>query len=54
MPALEHGPAVSELRIESDAVRCVRTFPLRGRDGVALTGLPVPCSDEAEDEPVFS
>ncbi len=54
MPALAHGPAISELAIEGDAVRIVRTFPLRGEDGVPLSGLPVPGSLEAEGEPIFS
>lgn len=54
MPALENGPELVELALEGDRIRFVRTLPLLGRDGVKLTGLPVPAGDAAECEPIFS
>ena len=54
MPALEHGPALSQLRVEGDRVACVRTIPLRDGQGQPLSGLPVPGSVYAEAEPIFS
>lgn len=54
MPALEHGPAITELRIEGTSIKLARTFPLCGDDGAPLTGLPVPGSIGAECEPIFS
>lgn len=54
MPCLEIGPALSQLRIDGDAVTLVRTVPLRGSDGRTLPGLPPPASPHAEHEPIFS
>ena len=54
MPALEHGPALSCLRIEDDRVVHLETLTLRGGDGRALSGLPAPATAGAECEPIFS
>lgn len=54
MPCLEHGPALTQLRLDGDAVAPVRSIPLRGADGRALSGLPPPASPHAEREPVFA
>ncbi|WP_374944988.1 esterase-like activity of phytase family protein [Sphingomonas sp.] len=42
MPCLGIGPAMSELRVEADRVVCVRTIPLRNRDGSPVSGVPIP------------
>ena len=42
MPLLGIGPAISELRVEADAVVCVRSFPLHDRSGKPLSGVPIP------------
>lgn len=54
MPCLDHGPALAQLRLEGDTVTLVRSLPLRGGDGRALSGLPPPASAHAEHEPIFS
>ncbi len=51
MPALEIGPALSELRIARDAVELVRSLPLTGAAGLPLTGLPTPGSANSRMEP---
>ena len=53
MPRLDVGPTLAELRIEGDRVRLVRTLPLTGDDGAALTGLPPPGSEQALVEPAL-
>ncbi len=54
MPCLEYGPALAQLRLDGDAVTLVRSIPLSGGDGRALSGLPPPASPHAEHEPIFS
>lgn len=53
MPALEHGPALVELRVEGTRVTAVRALALRGANDAPLSGLPVPASQAAECEPIF-
>jgi hypothetical protein len=48
MPRLDIGPAISELQIEGDTVRLVRTR------GLAISGLPIPSNASEEIEPIFS
>jgi hypothetical protein len=54
MPALQIGPALVELRLDGERVELVRTIPLRGDDGKALTGLPTPGSDNSRMEPALN
>ena len=51
MPCIDIGPAISEWRLQGDIVTCVRTLPLRGRSGKAISGLPIPgkASEQAID-----
>lgn len=51
MPRLDLGPTLCELQVEADAVRLLRTLPLRGPGGRQLTG--VPPSHAIADEPAF-
>jgi hypothetical protein len=51
MPRLDIGPALHELQVEGDAVRLLRSLPLRGASGRPLPGLPVPGGDHAKGEP---
>ena len=53
MPRLDIGPALAELRVEGDRVTLVRTLPLTGEDGAALSGLPPPGSEQALVEPAL-
>ena len=53
MPALEIGPAITELRIVQDRVEIVRTVPICGGDGRPLTGLPTPGSENSRMEPAL-
>jgi hypothetical protein len=53
MPCLDIGPALSELRVESDRVEIVRTLPLRDADGGVLSGLPVPGGPNNRSEPAI-
>ena len=53
MPAVEIGPALTELRLEGDSVELVRTSPLHGADGKPLTGLPTPGSVNSRVEPAL-
>lgn len=41
MPIPTIGPVLSELRLDGDTVTCVRTLPLRDRNGKAISGLPI-------------
>jgi hypothetical protein len=54
MPCLDHGPAISHLRLDGDTVSLVRSLALRGSDGRHLSGLPPPASPHAEGEPIYS
>lgn len=53
MPALDVGPALAELRIDGDRVEVVRLLPLLGEDGIALSGLPTPGSQNSRREPAL-
>jgi hypothetical protein len=53
MPRPDIGPAISELRIEGDAVRVVRTIALSDRRGRVISGLATPGDPREEIEPVF-
>lgn len=53
MPRPDIGPAISELRIDGDTLRLVRTFALRDNHGRAISGLPIPSDAFEEIEPVF-
>jgi hypothetical protein len=54
MPCPDIGPALSEFRIEGNAVRMVRTIPLTDRSGRALPGLPPPGTDAGRTEPALA
>lgn len=54
MPALEHGPALCSLRIDTDRVTHLRTLKLRDRNDNPVSGLPVPSAADAGCEPIFS
>jgi hypothetical protein len=53
MPRPGIGPAIAELRLEADAVRLVRRFPLRGASGRPISGLPVADTSDTKNEPAF-
>lgn len=53
MPALEHGPALTELRIDGDIVALVRTLAIRDPHGEPICGLPMPTHGETEKERIF-
>ncbi|MGH6999232.1 MAG: esterase-like activity of phytase family protein, partial [Phenylobacterium sp.] len=53
MPRPDLGPTIAELNVEGDAVRLVRTLPLRTPGGRPMSGLPLPGGGEAEMEPTF-
>lgn len=42
MPRLDIGPSISELCVDGDRVSCVRSFPLKDREGKPLSGAPIP------------
>lgn len=54
MPRPDIGPALSELRIEGDTVALLRTLPLRGRSGTAISGLPTPGGANSISEPAIA
>lgn len=54
MPSLAIGPALTELKVESDRVTVVRTLPLRTPAGDPLSGLPPPYSLAEECEPAIA
>ncbi|MES2055348.1 MAG: esterase-like activity of phytase family protein [Pseudomonadota bacterium] len=54
MPRPDIGPALSELRIEGDAITLLRTLPLRGGSGAALSGLPTPGGATSVSEPAIA
>ena len=47
------GPALAELRLTGDCVELVRTLPIRGTSGHAISGLPGPGSAHAVTEPAL-
>lgn len=53
MPRLDLGPALSELALEGDRVRLVRSLPLRGGDGRAISGVPTPGGVNLASEPAL-
>jgi hypothetical protein len=53
MPRLDLGPAIAELRVGEDRVELVRTIRLANREGVPLSGLPIPASAHAQCEPAL-
>jgi hypothetical protein len=53
MPRSDLGPTIAELAVEGDAVRLIRTLPLRRPDGRPISGLPLPDGGEADMEPTF-
>lgn len=50
MPRPDIGPALAELRLSGDEVELVRTLPIRGTSGRAISGLPGPGSAHAITE----
>lgn len=54
MPSLAIGPALTELKVESDRVTILRTLPLRTPAGEPLSGLPPPYSLAEEYEPAIA
>lgn len=53
MPLPAFVPSLYELRVEGEAVRLVRSLPLRAPDGTGFSGLALPGGLEAQTEPVF-
>jgi hypothetical protein len=53
MPRPDIGPALAELRLTGDRVELVRTLPVRGGSGRAISGLPGPGSMHAVTEPAL-
>jgi hypothetical protein len=53
MPRPAIGPMLAQLRIEGDAVSCLRVLPLRDATGAVFDGLPGPGGDTAAMEPAF-
>ena len=53
MPRPDIGPALAELRLTGDRVELVRTMPIRGASGRAISGLPGPGSAHAVTEPAL-
>ncbi len=53
MPRPDIGPALAELRLTGDRVELVRTIPIRGASGRAISGLPGPGSAHAVTEPAL-
>lgn len=53
MPRPDIGPALAELRLTGDRVELVRTLPIRGASGRAISGLPGFGSIHAISEPAL-
>lgn len=53
MPRPAIGPTLVQLRVEADAVACLRVLPLRDATGATFDGLPGPGGDAAFMEPAF-
>jgi hypothetical protein len=53
MPRPAIGPMLARLKVEGDAVTCLRVLPLRDATGAAFSGLPLPGGDAATMEPAF-
>lgn len=53
MPRPDIGPALAELRLTGDRIELVRTLPIRGASGRAISGLPGPGSAHAFTEPAL-
>jgi hypothetical protein len=53
MPRPAIGPMLAQLRVEGDAVTCLRVLPLGDAAGATFGGLPGPGGDAAAMEPAF-
>jgi hypothetical protein len=53
MPRPDLGPAIAELQVAGDRIELIRTLRLTGKDGVPVSGLPVPDTGHDRTEPVF-
>lgn len=54
MPRPDLGPALAELRVTEDRVELVRTLRISDREGRPLSGLPLPQSAYAVNEPALA
>lgn len=54
MPALEHGPALTQLQIDDNTVTLVRTLAILAPNGQPICGLPMPAHGETEKETIFA
>jgi hypothetical protein len=53
LPRLDIGPQIAKLRIAGDRVELVASLPLRDETGAPVSGLPIPGSEHARQEPAF-
>jgi hypothetical protein len=53
MPRLDIGPCIARLRIGEDRVELLDTIRLCDREGIPVSGLPIPGSKRSRREPVF-
>ena len=53
MPRLDVGPAIAKLRVLDDRVELIQVLRLTDADGLPISGLPVPSSEHARNEPAF-
>ena len=53
LPRLDIGPRIAKLRIAGDRVELVASLPLRDEAGTPVSGLPIPGSEHARQEPAF-
>ena len=53
LPRPDIGPRIAKLRIAGDRVELVASLPLRDESGAPVSGLPIPGSEHARQEPAF-
>ena len=53
MPDTAIGPRIAQLKIEGDTVRLLQSLLVADRDGVPVSGLPMPGNEHTISEPVF-
>lgn len=54
MPRLDIGPELARLKLNGDSVELLEAFPVTDQEGYPISGLPMPGSEHAANEPALT